>query len=1009
MTKKLDMRRAMPLWVGVFILFFFWACEQQKSLLVIRSGADVSKTKQEGFDSLLYLETIAAEDLLQASHLWVKADPTQLSFNERNTIERYLEAGGEVTFTCVDTIYNWGQLQPFFQSNQVQIDCKGTELSLRQANLDYSLAETPIMPAPDRLKRQVLVAPLREPICIAVTKESLVYWVERKGTINLYNLRTEDYQEIDSLAVYSGEEDGLLGLVLDPNFSENQWAYVFYSDPGEEPKQNISRFRLTPKGLDRQSEIVLMEIPVQRDECCHSAGDLEIDAEGNLYISTGDDTFSRDSDGFTPLDERSGRSPWDAQKSSSNTHDLRGKILRIHPEEDGSYTIPDGNLFAKDGSEGLPEIYVMGARNPFTLAINKRRNWLFWGDVGPDGNVTSERGPSAHDEINMAKKSGNYGWPYFNADNKAYADYDFETGELGPRFDPKNPVNTSVNNTGAKELPPAVPALLYYTFDETRQFPGVGKGSRSIGVGEVYDYETIKSKGFAFPPYYQDKLFAFDWARSWVKVISLDEEGNFLSIEPLLDASVVAAPIDMTFGQDGALYILEYGIGYFTDNHDSKLIRLDFTYGNRAPVANIALSQDNGKLPLTVAFSAAGSMDWDEKDSLEYLWIIQGPEDISLTGFEAETTFTKAGEYEVLLVVKDRYNASASSRATIIAGNAKPELNFEFADNSTFYWPGRPIRYALQLEDEEDGRLNEGIDLKEVKVSLTNYTGSDNRAPASLALLDGMSQEGIAPGLRLIQNSDCRSCHKINEKSIGPSFYEVAERYDKDYIAKEVLAKTIIGGGVGNWGEGQMPAHPDFTVKAAKEIVDFIFSVNDAAAQEAEVIKTEGQVVTKVQSKANYRFEASYKDRGGEKGTSPLSAMTEVTLRLPVLQAESADSVSGFSIEGDIADGDARFLKMKDSTAFFGYREVDLSNIDRLELVLSSPVEQMTPKAVKIELHGESPDGLLLSSVDWKSGAMRKESLTMELKAEGKQDIYLVFKSESPLVGVDQIKFHLNR
>lgn len=992
--------------IAVLCVWVLGSCEQQSSLLVVR--ADVSSQTQEpGFDSVMVVTQLRPDDLVMASHLLVASAPATLDFNERNSIERYLEAGGEVTFVCQDTIYNWGQLLPFFASEQVLINCDEQNLSLRQADLDYSQVTMPEKPAPDRLKRQVLVAPLREPMCIAVTEESLVYWIERKGTINLYNPRTDDYKEIDSLAVYTGEEDGLLGLVLDPDFKHNQWAYVFYSPPGDEPKQHVSRFRLTPEGLDHESEIVIIEIPTQRDECCHSAGDLEIDLDGNLYLSTGDDTFSRDSDGFTPLDERPGRSAWDSQKSSSNTLDLRGKILRIHPEADGSYTIPDGNLFAKDGSEGRPEIYVMGARNPFTLGMNKKKNWLFWGDVGPDGNVTSERGPAAHDEINIAKAPGNYGWPYFNADNKAYADYDFETGDLGAKFDPQHPVNTSVNNTGAKDLPPAVPAMLYYTFDETEQFPRVGKGSRSVGVGDVYDYYEMKRKGFQFPLYYHNKLFAFDWARDWIMVISLDEEGNFLSIEPFLDKSVLASPINMTFGPDGALYVLEYGIGYFTDNHDSKLIRLDFTYGNRAPEANIELSATNGSVPLEVNFSAKGSSDLDEQDELEYIWLIEGPKEINLTGVEATATLTEPGEYEVLLVVKDNHNASATSRASLIAGNAKPELTFEFADNSSFYWPGRSIKYNLVVNDKEDGTIGSGVNENEVAISLTHYEGSDNRAPASLALLDGMSQDGIAPGLRLIQSSDCRSCHKINEKSIGPSFHEVAERYDKDYIAKEVLAKKIIGGGVGNWGDGAMPAHPDFTVKAAKEIVDFIFSVNDAPAQEAEKIKTKGSISTPKGSQANYRFEAKYTDHGGVKNTASLTALMEVTLTLPVKQAEAADHKSGFAVEGSIEEGDRRFLRREGKESYFAFEDIDLTNIKRLELSYQITAATGTDESVLIELRRGSVDGELLSTCELSA---KNKQADMRLEAKGASDIYFVLKSQetSVPIGVDQIKFHLN-
>jgi hypothetical protein len=64
-----------------------------------------------------------------------------------------------------------------------------------------------------------------------------------------------------------------------------------------------------------------------------------------LYVSTGDNTNPFESDGYGPMDESPGRSPFDAQASSANPNDLRGKILRIHPKDDGTYAIPDGNLF----------------------------------------------------------------------------------------------------------------------------------------------------------------------------------------------------------------------------------------------------------------------------------------------------------------------------------------------------------------------------------------------------------------------------------------------------------------------------------------------------------------------------------------------------------------------------------------------------------------------------------------------------------------------------------------
>ena len=98
----------------------------------------------------------------------------------------------------------------------------------------------------------------------------------------------------------------------------------------EKVQQHISRFELKDDymTLDESSEKVLLEIVVQRDECCHSGGSLEFGPNGNLFISAGDDTNPHESDGYSPSDEREGRGPWDAQKSSANTKLTKGRRRR---------------------------------------------------------------------------------------------------------------------------------------------------------------------------------------------------------------------------------------------------------------------------------------------------------------------------------------------------------------------------------------------------------------------------------------------------------------------------------------------------------------------------------------------------------------------------------------------------------------------------------------------------------------------------------------------------------
>ena len=85
--------------------------------------------------------------------------------------------------------------------------------------------------------------------------------------------------------------------------------------------------------------------------------------------------------------QRWGGAGRDAQMTAANTNDLRGKIIRIHPEINGTYTVPTGNmqdlpvfasLSAADKAKVKPEIYSMGHRNPYRLGVDRYRSWVMW-------------------------------------------------------------------------------------------------------------------------------------------------------------------------------------------------------------------------------------------------------------------------------------------------------------------------------------------------------------------------------------------------------------------------------------------------------------------------------------------------------------------------------------------------------------------------------------------------------------------------------------------------------
>src|SRR5699024_10597708 len=127
----------------------------------------------------------------------------------------------------------------------------------------------------------------------------------------------------------------------------------------------------------------------------------------------------------------------------------------------------------------LPEIYAMGFRNPFKIGIDPRTDTLLVADYGPDaGSPNPERGPAATVEWNALTEPGNYGWPYCVGDNIPYIDYDFATGTSGEPFDCANgPTNDSPNNTGLEQLPPAIPATIWY------QNSGALGNAPEIGAG----------------------------------------------------------------------------------------------------------------------------------------------------------------------------------------------------------------------------------------------------------------------------------------------------------------------------------------------------------------------------------------------------------------------------------------------------------------------------------------------------------------------------------------------
>ncbi len=471
---------------------------------------------------------------------------------------------------------------------------------------------------------------LKDPMELAVAPDGRVFFAQRDGTVKLIKPGAKESIVIAKLPVFTGLEDGMLGITLDPNFSKNNWIYLNRSLPdtttnaatgGKVGIIRVARFTLKGDALDLASEKTILEVQTQREQCCHVGGSLAFDKDGNLYMSVGDNTNPFDSDGFSPSDERPGRYPWDAQRSAANANSLVGKILRVKPKAGGGYDIPKGNLFPPGTPNTRPEIYVMGCRNPFRISLDARTGYLYWGEVGPDaGGFDEKRGPAGMDEINQARKPGFFGWPYFVGDNKPYAKIDFvqreankkaredydkavkaakAKGEPAPAkpefpafpapgepklFDPLKPLNTSPNNTGIKELPPAQPAFIYYAGSPSTRFPAVNAGGgRTAMAGPVYYFDEKNKNPHKLPREFDHTLFIYEWSRNWIVAVHLDANDNIArdaAGKPLMERfcpnMTFKRPMDMELGADGCLYLIEWGTAW-GNNKDTQIVRLEYT------------------------------------------------------------------------------------------------------------------------------------------------------------------------------------------------------------------------------------------------------------------------------------------------------------------------------------------------------------------------------------------------------------------------------------------------
>jgi cytochrome c len=619
-------------------------------------------------------------------------------------------------------------------------------------------------PFPDQSRFQKVLLNDRpgEPMSLAVMPDGRVLHTARTGEIRIHNPRTGlntlvvDMRE-GPRGLYQHDEEGLQGIALDPNFEDNRWVYLYYSprlntptdvvgtgiNEGDAPvdittpeerarlalfaaNRNtsyllLSRFKWQNNTLNLASEQEILRVPVDRGICCHVGGQIDFDNAGNLYLSTGDDTNPFFSAGYTPIDDRATRNPaFDARRTAGNTNDLRGKLLRIRVRENGGYTVPNGNLFRRGQAGTKAEIYAMGLRNPFRFAVNRATGDVYVGDYSPDANrADPARGPAGQGRWMLIRRPANYGWPFCATPDKPYVDFDFTPNaeQSGEEFNCNAPINDSAHNTGLRRLPPVEWPEVWYSYPASDDglFPELleHRGGDGIGPmgGPAYDFDRSIRSPFRWPRVFEGHPLFYEWTRDYVKVFELNRPsgGRLEAIHHLFggpaseDPNIVQDnPMDMEFGPDGALYTLEYGDGFFSENQEAQLSRIDFVRrGEYTPVVKVSATPTAATAPpLTVRFSSAGTEDPDG-DRIAYAWDFDANGTVDSREANPTFTYTQKGIYEATLRVTDTTGRSASNSVRIIIGNQAPVVRLTVVSTSPPFNFGDTVHFTVTVTDDQ--------------------------------------------------------------------------------------------------------------------------------------------------------------------------------------------------------------------------------------------------------------------------------------------------------------------
>lgn len=505
---------------------------------------------------------------------------------------------------------------------------------------------------------------VQRPVDFAFAPDGRVFVASKTGAVHIIKDDEVLSTPFITLPVNTYWDRGLQGIALDPDFDSNGYVYLYYTlenSPANFTGPKTGQLiRVTADGdvADPDSTLVLLgtepgnpstpsceNYPVGTDclvadGVSHVGGGLAFAADGSLLLSTGDGAIRP---GSIPVDLA-----WRAQELDS----LAGKLLRIDPATGAGFD--DNPFFNGDVTANRSKVWSYGFRNPFRTAVDPVTDTWLVGDVGSQ----------FWEEINLAGRGADYGWPCYEGNVRHPTQQTFADCQ-------------SMYVSGPPNAHP------FYTY--------VGPGGTMI-AGAFHH-------GSNYPTDFNGAFFYGDYVRKTISVLLADADTGVLMPESAQQFMSVSAPaVAFKAGPDGDIYYMAWDV---TQEY-GRLRHIRFVEGNSAPVAEASAAPRGGLSPLAVQFSSDGSSDGDG-DDLSYAWNF-GDGTISYEPNPLHT-FQQSGVYQTQLTVTDPKGASDAATLPVIVGNEVPIATIASPLPDSAFNGGENVAFSGSGYDPETGAL----------------------------------------------------------------------------------------------------------------------------------------------------------------------------------------------------------------------------------------------------------------------------------------------------------------